>query len=61
MEMCPICINEAAKKEFTGIVDGIVYYFCCKECENNFLAEPRRYVNCCAHSDKKNSHHKKGK
>jgi len=52
MEMCPVCINESSKKHIRGVIDGVIYYFCCEKCKNNFLAEPRKYINCCHHSHK---------
>lgn len=50
MEMCPVCNNEDTKKDINGVLDGIIYYFCCDDCKGNFMAEPRKYVNCCENS-----------
>ncbi len=47
MEKCPICSGESAKKNIKGIVDGVLYYFCCEECKSILLAQPRKYINCC--------------
>ena len=47
MEMCPVCNKENAKKSINGAVDGVIYYFCCEQCKTNFMAEPRRFINCC--------------
>ena len=38
---------ELVKKHINGAIDGIVYYFCCEKCKGNFMAEPRKYINCC--------------
>ena len=51
MEICPVCNKENAKKSINGVVDGVIYYFCCKQCRINFMAEPRKYVNCCEEPD----------
>ena len=51
MEMCPVCAKEDAKKDINGMLDGIIYYFCCEECKNNFLATPTKYINCCQDDD----------
>ena len=47
MEMCPVCNKESAKKSINGIIDGIIYYFCCQQCKENFIAEFRKFINCC--------------
>ena len=47
MDNCPVCGHEIDEKEYTSILDGIHYVFCCKECKSNFTAEPQRYINCC--------------
>ena len=51
MEKCPICNHEVKSKDYKGVVDGIVYYFCCNQCEKNFEAEPRKFINCCEERD----------
>lgn len=47
MDKCPICGHEVISKDYRGIADGVIYWFCCKECKSNFEAEPRKYINCC--------------
>lgn len=47
MEKCPICAGETAKKNIKGIVDGVLYSFCCEKCRSVLLAQPRKYSNCC--------------
>lgn len=59
MEMCPICAKESAKKRINGVVDGIIYYFCCDECKKNFMAAPRKYINCCEKTDPKTTKSRK--
>jgi len=54
METCPICSHEVKKKDIRSVLDGIIYYFCCEKCKENFLAEPRRYDNCCSKLNEKN-------
>lgn len=51
MKMCPVCNKENAKKSINGVLDGVIYYFCCEQCKTNFMAEPRRYINCCDESN----------
>lgn len=50
MEACPICSKENVGKDINGMLDGVIYYFCCDECKTNFMSEPRKYVNCCESS-----------
>jgi len=47
MERCPVCNHEVKNKNCKGVGDGVVYYFCCKECEKVFESEPRKFINCC--------------
>ncbi len=59
MEMCPVCIKESSKKHISGVIDGIIYYFCCKTCRRNFLSEPRKYANCCDYLPAKGNNNKR--
>ena len=47
MDRCPVCNHEVKSKDYRSIIDGVIYWFCCKECENNFTSEPRKFINCC--------------
>ena len=47
MDKCPVCNKDVNNKDCNGVIDGVIYYFCCKQCENNFEAEPRKFINCC--------------
>ena len=61
MEMCPVCAKESARESINGVVDGIIYYFCCQECKDNFMAAPRRYINCCEQANLKINKSRKGR
>jgi len=50
MDTCPVCSHEIKRKDIKGVLDGIIYCFCCEKCRENLLAEPRRYNNCCNNS-----------
>jgi len=47
VDKCPVCNKKIIEKNNCCVLDGIVYFFCCKECDANFTAEPRKYINCC--------------
>ncbi len=52
MDTCPVCNSQVKDKKYSGILDGVAYYFCCGECEKNFEFEPRKYMNCCMKKEK---------
>ena len=53
MDNCPISGNEVNIKKYSAVLDGVFYVFCCKKCKENFIVEPRKYINCCEESKEK--------